>query len=80
LSLKLNVGWVFELRNSFFLKGFALKLSQPASPPDLYHGENDAYNDHLRKRILLILYDFWVKNSSCMGDQGANITFRGEGR
>jgi len=39
----LNAEWVFELGNSFFLRGFALKLSQPASPPGLYHGENDAY-------------------------------------
>jgi hypothetical protein len=54
----MNAGWVFELRNSFFLRGFALKLSQPASPFNLYYGKNDAYNDHLWKRILLILYGF----------------------
>jgi hypothetical protein len=76
----LNIGWIFELKNSFFLKGFALKLSQPASSPELNRGKIDAYNDRLRKKILLILYDFWVKNSSCRSDQGASITFREEGR
>ena len=57
-------------------------LNMMSSPPKTNINQSllkrqGVINNALSKRILLILYEFWVKNSSLGNDQDTNITLRG---
>jgi len=55
------------------------------SPPKLNVNQSDlktqeVINGGLQKRILLILHDFWVRNSLGESNAEALITFKGQGK